>query len=68
MQQVHDTAPSGQRIEFTVQSKLWGVPGVEARIVALMVPPLAGQPALPPAPLHEENRVQDFSASKRAPF
>jgi hypothetical protein len=68
MQQVQDTTQSGRRIEFTVQSKLWGVPGVEAKIVALIVPPQAGQPALPPAPLHEENRIQDFSASKRAPF
>lgn len=68
MQQVHDTAPNGQRIEFTVQSRLWGVPGVEARVVALMVPPHAGQPALPPSPLHEEHPLQDFSASRRAPF
>jgi len=68
MQQVHRAAPSGRRVEFTVQSRLWGVPGVQARVVALMVPPQAGQPALPPARLHEEHHLQDFSASKRAPF
>lgn len=65
LQQVHDTAPSGRRIEFTVQSVLWGNPGVAARVVALMVPPQAGKPAPPPSPLHEE---QDFSASRRAPL
>lgn len=68
LQQVHDTAPSGRRIEFAVQSKLWGVPGTEAHVVALMVPPQAGRPASPPSPLHEEQPVEDFSASRRAPL
>ena len=68
LQQVHDTAPSGRRIAFTVQSRLWGVPGVEAQVIALMVPPQAGRPAPPPSPLHEERPVEDFSSSRRAPF
>jgi len=51
------------RSEFVLTSQLWGEKGVSATIVALIAPPR--DPSSEPVLLPENERIEDFSASRR---
>lgn len=51
------------RSEFTVQSMLWGRPGVTTTVAAMIVPP-GTTPAEPPS---KGEGIEDFGASRRGP-
>lgn len=51
------------RTEFTLNTSLWGRPGVSATVVALMVPPVTPSSSRPIAV--DGDGIEDFSASRR---
>jgi 4-amino-4-deoxy-L-arabinose transferase-like glycosyltransferase len=51
------------RSEFTLQSALLGQPGATQGFIALIVPPVLGEPTTPPPNNH--NIADEFSASRR---
>jgi hypothetical protein len=56
---VRATAPDAISFEFLVTSRLWGQPGVTARIVAVMVLPREGKAGASGMPLHEGGLEDD---------
>lgn len=52
------------RSEFTLQASLWGRPGVTTKISAMIVPPSTTPPS-EPASVREDERIEDFGASRR---
>lgn len=54
------------RSEFTLQASLWGRPGVTTKISAMIVPPVTTPPS-EPASIRDDDRIEDFGASRRLP-
>jgi dolichyl-phosphate-mannose-protein mannosyltransferase len=64
MQRLEGRQTKFVRSEFVVTSNLWGQPGVSAKIVIMIAPPLTG-PSLQPASVPQSEGVEDFGASRR---